>query len=137
MLPNCISRHYLELLVNPGSHFAKIVCNELTDHQGKWDFLSHKPENTQVHIRILHMTLPYNQQPPHASSTESPFSPLSLLFHRNQYITLLLRSFYMQCMIFLKVPYRGRYYHESQVNPPVPLSARCVTIYQGNRCQLF
>lgn len=39
-------------------------------------------------------------------------------------------------MKFLKVPYSGRNYPESQVNLLVLLSARYVTLHQGNRPQL-
>lgn len=79
------------------------------------------------------MTLLQEQQYLHSSSTKSPSSPLSLLFRPNQYIKLLLKSFHMQDMTFLKVLYRGRNYPESKVNLLVSLSARCVTIYQGKQ----
>lgn len=78
----------------------------------------------------------HNKKSLHASSTKCPTSPLSLLFLSNQYIKLLLKSFHMQDVTFLKVLYSGRNYPESQVNLLVPLSGRCVTLYQGSRCQL-
>lgn len=132
---NLIQLHFKALLGVSGESWKPGCIDGLqwTDWP-PWELgfpLTQTSKHTSPHQHLPRLF--HNNKSLHASSTKCPTSPLSLLFLSNQYIKLLLKSFHMQDMTFLKVPYRGRNYPESQVNLLVPLSARRATPYKGIR----
>lgn len=94
------------------------------DHQGRWDFPSCTAAGTQTPTNIP-------LQDSSTRATSSAPSPFSLLVPSNQlHFFRKLKSCHKQNTTFLRLPYTGGNYPESQVNLQGSPSAQCTALHQ-------